>query len=341
MGFEIRRIPKFQKFPLMSLGLIHSHHDEFKLLRNSSHLGGVRFYERLSAQEYVISDRTCPSCFSTSRSEFFLRSDWGFQVSLCEGCLLFYFSRTFDSKSNDFFYISGDYSEVCMGGISDEEKFRLESDYMGEHFLEVFRTLGVSLIGARIHEIGCGSGGILQRFAEFGAEVSGSDIDSQVVKFGQSKGLPIVVSDVFRDELPKEAEHLILSNVLEHLYDPRGALENLAQKMSGSQKLIIDVPDATSIAAYGLYTSDFFHIGHMQYFSPSSLELIAVQSGFRTDCILRRPGAMTIVLSLKSSSPATHPRPYTEFAYAINQSNLRHFGVQKPLIIEKGISIRN
>jgi SAM-dependent methyltransferase len=82
---------------------------------------------------------------------------------------------------------------------------------------------------------GVSSGALL--FARHGVDVSIADISSPLLRFSawrfERRGLPVKVIDLKRDQLPNAAFDLITAmDVFEHLTDPVGAVESLANALN-------------------------------------------------------------------------------------------------------------
>ena len=260
--------------------------------------------------------------------------DYGFVWSLCNACGFVYLSSQLSHHSLNEFYGSGEYQSVCMGGLNDQKHFELEKNVMSKCFVDVFDSLDISLSNASIMEIGCGSGGILAALAERGCSVEGFDLDPERIEFGKKMGVEnLFVADALdpNTKFQKNYDWVIISNVLEHLFDPNQFLMLLQQKFSKSSinvKIIIDVPNLEGLSFYGQKTTDFFHVAHLWYFSPITLEKMLKDAGF---CVLYRfvrGAAMTFVCCLavgSSESMLTKTdEAYRQAIFSFNQSNRRN-----------------
>jgi len=267
-GFEVNRIPNndlFKKTDLLDLGRLKNHYPNNELLKFSDHKEiSSQFLSKLAKGKYKLLDRNCILCGAGNYISIG-KSDFGFEWSLCIECGFTQMRRQLDHDSLNEFYISGEYQSVCMGGIDDDVHFYLEKNVMSRLFVNIFDSLDVCLAEASIFEIGCGSGGILLALQELGATVSGFDLDPHKVAAAVKRGVENIQCQDALDEgvIIPACDYVILSNVLEHLYDPKAFLYKLALKLSNSKsKLIIDVPNVDSLSYYGRYTQDFFHISH-------------------------------------------------------------------------------
>jgi SAM-dependent methyltransferase len=212
-----------------------------------------------------------------------------------------------------------------MGGLSDETHFDLEKDQMAQVFIDIFDALGVSLSSTSIFEIGCGSGGILYTLQEKGASCLGFDLDPHRVEEGKKRGINIHCADALDANVAIPAsDYVILSNVLEHLYEPKEFLRKLKAKfLTSNQRLIIDVPNVAMLQYYGEQTSDFFHVSHLWYFSPKTLRDMLLEAGFNVEYLFVRGAALSAICVIDSEATNTN-QAYIETLYALNISNRRN-----------------
>lgn len=159
-----------------------------------------------------------------------------------------------------------------------------------------------------IHEVGCGEGFWVMQWVEAGMKAWGSDFSAQVIELARSnakeQALP---TDIFQarsvyDLLPEldSAELIVCCEVLEHLEDPKLALQAL-QNVVGKY-LILSVPREPIWCALNLargkYISQLGNTpGHIQHWSRKGLvklvseyfEIIEVKSPFPWTMLLCQP----------------------------------------------------
>lgn len=106
-------------------------------------------------------------------------------------------------------------------------------------FLSAFDRLSALPQARNIHEVGCGEGHLSMRLAARGATVRGCDIATEVIAEAsinaREKGLqiPFRVASIYDLRPPGDAAELIVCcEVLEHLPDPRRAVDALADLAS-------------------------------------------------------------------------------------------------------------
>lgn len=98
--------------------------------------------------------------------------------------------------------------------------------------------------GARMLDLGCGTGGNLAMLSEFG-QVVGAELDEHAAQLAQERGLAPVVRGKLPHGLPLDAGvfHCVtLLDVLEHIDDDRATLETVNGLLAPAGQLLITVP---------------------------------------------------------------------------------------------------
>jgi SAM-dependent methyltransferase len=146
--------------------------------------------------------------------------------------------------------------------------------------LAVLRTVlrGVVPAGpARLLELGCGTGNMLEMLAEFG-EAVGMETDPVLLAAAQAVGL-----DARRGTLPDDlvvpegwADVVLLLDVLEHLDDEAGALGTARRALSPGGVLIVTVP-----AYRWLWSGHDVALHHRRRYTAGRLRQVVAKAGFR------------------------------------------------------------
>jgi 2-polyprenyl-3-methyl-5-hydroxy-6-metoxy-1,4-benzoquinol methylase len=138
-----------------------------------------------------------------------------------------------------------------------------------------------TLKGQRVLEIGCGTGYLLSRINELGAEVLGVE-PGERGQIGASKYGIKVLHGMFPHEqisADDRFEVIVTYGVVEHVVDPIPFLEAQVQYLSESGVMIFAVPDSTDCILAG-DVSMFAH-EHWSYFSAASLKETIEHVGLR------------------------------------------------------------
>lgn len=95
-------------------------------------------------------------------------------------------------------------------------------------------------------DIGCGVGNIALKIMEKGFTVQGIDFSPVAVQNSQSRGVNASVCDVDKSGLPFEDNRFDLiwaGDVVEHVFDPIGLLEEIRRVVKQSGRVLISVPN--------------------------------------------------------------------------------------------------
>ncbi len=139
-----------------------------------------------------------------------------------------------------------------------------------------------------IHEVGCGEGYWVMRWAELGFKIMGSDFSTQVIAIAQenarARGLSPTLFEtrsIYELDVDHDcAELVVCCEVLEHLDNPRLGLKALQQVTD--KYLVVSVPREPVWRALNLvrgkYISDWGNTpGHLQHWSKNGFVRIVSQ----------------------------------------------------------------
>jgi ubiquinone/menaquinone biosynthesis C-methylase UbiE len=163
-------------------------------------------------------------------------------------------------------------------------------------FLAELERLVISTGARDVHEVGCGEGELLLRLAKRGLRVRGSDISEAVIEEARRRADAAQLEASFRvapiealDPRRDSAELILCCEVMEHVGDPRAALEIVARL--ASPWAIVSVPREPWWRVLNLgrlrYMRELGNTpGHLQHWSRSSfvrflehrLEVVTVRS---------------------------------------------------------------
>ena len=142
------------------------------------------------------------------------------------------------------------------------------------------------LAGARLLEVGCGSGEMLQRLRGFGWDVLGQDVDPGAVAHGRKRGLEVRQGSLESLELPSASfDAIVMSHVLEHLFDPVGLLNECHRLLRPGGRLSLVVPNAASLG-FSLFKDAWLHLDpprHIHLFTAVSLKQLLGRTSFQVE----------------------------------------------------------
>jgi SAM-dependent methyltransferase len=156
----------------------------------------------------------------------------------------------------------------------------MESGGIGRQYAEDFlqtlsHTIGRSFAGLRVLEIGCGTGYLLHRLQQEGADVLGIEPGCQSGQEGS--GVTIVRGFFPSEEVEGEFDLIVMHSVLEHLPDPADFLRTALVQLAPNGILCLAVPDESGFLKRGDVSMLFSE--HFSYFSGGSLHRTMAEAG--------------------------------------------------------------
>ncbi|MBN1356722.1 class I SAM-dependent methyltransferase [bacterium] len=133
-----------------------------------------------------------------------------------------------------------------------------------------------------LFDAGCGFGHFLAEARDTGFEVSGCELSDFAASFArETYSLPVVTSDIL--QCPDSGPHDIVTlwDVLEHLVDPRAALERLSARLKHGGLLVLSTGDRDAFMArlMGKYWPIVNPRQHLYYFNGKSMDVLLEKCG--------------------------------------------------------------
>lgn len=275
---------------------------------NSGHTSAkVRFLHKLRAPGATEKLAACPHCGGT---KFRLlatqeRSGLPTSVNLCLDCALVF---TNPRLSDDFLkdhYIR-DYRDIERGSRDDlhEFMFNLQAS-KGPYLWEFVQAGGAHFSdSARITDIGCGEGGLVDWFSKnIGAgKFIGFELNAAAADYGRARGLDVRAVEFSPSDGPYD--FIVLEQVLEHLSSPADLLATIAASQRTDAWLYIGVPGVLNFPkGYDHNFIAYLQYGHMFHYCLYTLERLLIPFGYR----LAKGSDVVQALFQKVDSPPTAP----------------------------------
>lgn len=136
----------------------------------------------------------------------------------------------------------------------------------------------VLIPGARVLDVGCGTGEFLKLAKELGCEVVGIEPGKAYADFARSEyGLDVINGPWQDADLPENGFDIVTCNqVIEHLRDPMAAIAALANWLKPNGVAFVSVPD---MRPNHKPSFERFHFAHIYGFTPATLEAIMKRNG--------------------------------------------------------------
>jgi 2-polyprenyl-3-methyl-5-hydroxy-6-metoxy-1,4-benzoquinol methylase len=146
----------------------------------------------------------------------------------------------------------------------------------------------------RILDVGCSSGYFLTVANQLGFYAEGVEPGLEAVQAARAAGL-MVHSGLLEDvALPEQSfDAITLFEVIEHLKDARDTIQRCNRLLRPGGILVIGTANTASWTFMAMKSRwEYFHIdkhgGHVSFFNPDSMKILARKSGFVTDKIKTR-----------------------------------------------------
>ncbi len=207
--------------------------------------------------------------------------------------------------------------------FSDPERLRAAPPIaLTRRLMSLVRDCGIS--EGRLYEVGCATGLHLHQFRTAGWTVSGCEPSARAAEqANEIYGIHVDVGDEATC-LPRKADLdvVMMSHVLEHLFDPQASIARAYDALSDSGMIVIEVPCAI---APDLLPPGWFSFEHLHYFSPETLMSLLASAGFETVEMRIATSAfiypVIAVVARKSRKPASRiGRPATNGAADVARS---------------------
>lgn len=209
--------------------------------------------------------RVCPVCGAEEPVGVCQRPDQ-LTVSRCSGCSMLYLADIPNKESLKGFYKK--YSQFKGFSPCRRSWFsrRLPSLH-SRSFDEILEQSG-GVRNKRICEIGCSSGGLLERLQDNGASVFGVEWDESALNYLKTIGIPAAQEL----DTAQQFDVVCAFQLLEHLADPAALIKQIGQVLPRDGRVLLAMPNGGEAERVGNswvgYRVDF---EHLNYFSVGSL----------------------------------------------------------------------
>lgn len=171
-------------------------------------------------------------------------------------------------------------------------------------FLSFFMAKGVLPYrgAAKILDVGCGGGSYLYRLKQWGWETYGVESSETGAKQSRSLGLEVHHGSLENAKFPDEFFDVVrLSNVLEHLRDPKATLREIRRILKCDGRVYITVPNTRSLV-FWLFQENWYALDaprHVISYCPRTLRYLCDATGFDVAAINFNAGPFNFVRSVK------------------------------------------
>lgn len=182
--------------------------------------------------------------------------DGDLNVYKCENCILYFTSSNSSEDDYNHYYTT-------------HNNYSAPLDYYDDKTLQTFKFIDDMITdkNATIIDYGCGNKQLYNSVKRVFKHTDCYDV-----------GYP---------DIEKTYDYVILSHVLEHIYDPKKFIDTIKRYINKDGYLYIEVPNADGYyethQSYGMLQE--INIEHINFFTPVSLVKFMLNCGFTTECI--------------------------------------------------------
>ena len=243
-------------------------------------------------EEGVYSFEEVPCCVCGGRNfELLSKKDrYGLYVPIviCKDCGLIQTNPRMTQEAYNQFY-ELEYRKLYMGKDAPADKddfFKSQYKHGGGIYQYISENMRRAIVNARIVEIGCGAGGILQYFKEKGNYVYGVDLGSEYIEFGRDNyDLNIETGTIDNIDITWTPDIVIYSHALEHILDPVGELITLKSICSPNTYLYVELPGVKNLThSYEMNLLKSLQNAHTYYFTLTTLKNVLRKAGWDFVC---------------------------------------------------------
>ncbi|MEW6442566.1 MAG: class I SAM-dependent methyltransferase [bacterium] len=251
----------------------------------------------------TVSCNICSSCSQTRltrcRDQVFGHSE-EFQLVRCNDCELVYLSPRPEKNEMGKYYPPGYQQEIRK--LID----RLRGDPILRRGLEMLarRRLPPRKPPGRVLEVGCSFGDYLGYLRRNGWDVEGIELDPDASRYAREADLAVHEGDAERilPTLPSGRFDVVaLWHLIEHLYDPLAALQEIGRVLKPGGLLLMELPNFASLLA-GRLGQAWFPLEvprHLYHFTPVTISRLLSRAGFAGVSVRSLPAPEAIVWSLR------------------------------------------
>lgn len=274
---------------------------------------------------------SCPVCFRPGASRTFSTRDrvhnlpGSFQLHRCAGCHALFIQPWLSYAELSAYYPEnyGPYRHSrSLNNIRDRDRgrrFVLENYYgypsrenRAPSSLKKTAAYLLSFVSAkdvipyrgngRFLDVGCGGGSFLYRMNQWGWETYGVEPSENGIQQASSLGLDVRHGMLPDANFPAKFFDVIrLSDVLEHLQDPKGTLLEIKRILKPDGRVYITVPNTRSFT-FWLFRENWNALEsprHVISYCPRTLEVLCSMTGFEIVRIHFASGPFNFVRSVK------------------------------------------
>lgn len=253
------------------------------------------------------SQRVCPICCSAERGETLHAQQFTlpnnhilsdkYDVVACNQCGFVYADTSSSQAIYDKYYAEMSMYEVsCVS--NDNSLYARRAEWINAFFSDN----NTSFI-----DVGCGNGRLLMELQKLNySNLTALDPSKKCIEVIRNRGINGIVSSVFNVPKTKHYDCVILSGVLEHIYDVSKVMQTVKMLTKPNGLIFVCVPDASRYQYHDAVPFDYFNVEHINHFDEISLINLGFFHGLSAVSFLKTlhaPSTATSSASLRVKQP--------------------------------------
>lgn len=219
----------------------------------------------------------------------FARDVWN--IVRCKRCGLIYVNPRLDAAALQEYYRFANPSDMAF----IEGWFIQNADLQQATWKRFLRTFQRDGPAGRLLDVGCGAGGFLSIARDAGYQTVGQEVAPYFVDYCRAQlGLTVLGGELETLDLaPASFDCVTAFDVIEHHPDPKRLLRTMRRLVKPGGIAVLSTHDIGNLLArwYGLRWRYIAPIGHLVYFTRTTLSRMLVECGFK---VVRQGGIHTI-----------------------------------------------
>jgi 2-polyprenyl-3-methyl-5-hydroxy-6-metoxy-1,4-benzoquinol methylase len=138
--------------------------------------------------------------------------------------------------------------------------------------------------GNRLLDVGCGSGGLLEKYRGLGWDVRGIEVSPAACSVARERGLEVHEGTVFDAPYgPGSFDLVVLSHVIEHVLEPVRFLAACGRLLTGDGELVLYTPNIGGLG-FSMYGSCWYHLDaprHLVLFDRQNIRELGRRAGLQ------------------------------------------------------------
>jgi len=176
--------------------------------------------------------------------------------------------------------------DTALGTLPDARSAARHEAVRRRWLVAILERLGKAPSGTRLLDVGCSSGAFLGTATAAGLEVDGVEPSPEAAETARRAGYKVFGGTLEEARYPDAAfDAVTLIELVEHLREPRALLAECRRVLRPGGVVLVTTPNAASWTARALGAHwEVFSLrgmgGHVSFFNPGSLALLAARAGF-------------------------------------------------------------